>query len=135
MPPERVLLYGGSLGCAVATDLACRRPRRGLVLVSPFTSIPDMAQKQFPWLPGRWLVRQRFDSLAKIGCCRVPVFIAHGTADRLIPFAQGERLYQAANEPKCFFPMPGYDHNHTPGSDFYDALRDFLAKTTSGASH
>jgi fermentation-respiration switch protein FrsA (DUF1100 family) len=128
VPPERVLLYGGSLGGGVAVDLASRRPYRALVVVSTFTSIPDMAQKQFPWLPARWLVRNRFDNLAKIGRCRRPLFVAHGTADRMIPYRMGERLYAAADEPKQFFPLEGYDHNHAPGPDFYAALREFLAR-------
>ncbi len=128
VPAERILLYGGSLGCAVAIDLAARLPHRAIVLVSAFTSVRDMARRLVPWLPRRW-VRDRFDNLAKIGSCRRPVFIAHGTADRLVPFEQGERLFAAANEPKEFFPMPGYDHQHTPGPDFYEALRRFLARS------
>jgi fermentation-respiration switch protein FrsA (DUF1100 family) len=127
--PERILLYGGSLGGGVAVDVASRRPYRAMVLVSTFTSIPDMAQVVFPWLPARWLVRNRFDSLSKILRCHRPLFVAHGTADRLIPFRQGERLFAAAPEPKRFFLMTGYDHNHSPGPEFYAALREFLAKT------
>jgi fermentation-respiration switch protein FrsA (DUF1100 family) len=128
VPAERTLLYGGSLGGAVAIDLASRRPYRALVLVSTFTSIPDMAHEYYPWLPIRWLIRNRFENLAKIGKCRKPLFMAHGTADRLIPFAHGERLFAAAPEPKRFFPLEGYDHQHTPGPEFYRALRDFLAQ-------
>jgi fermentation-respiration switch protein FrsA (DUF1100 family) len=130
--PGDVILYGGSLGGAVATDLAARRPCRALVVVAAFTSFPDMAQKTFPWLPARWLVRNRFENLRKIATVRVPVFIAHGTADRLVPFSQGERLFAAAPEPKRFFPMPGHDHNHTPSPAFYDTLRRFLAATGGG---
>src|SRR5262249_23071033 len=63
--PEDLLIYGGSLGGGVAVDLASRRPHRALVLVSSFTSLPDMAQTLYPWLPARWLVRTRFDSAAK----------------------------------------------------------------------
>jgi fermentation-respiration switch protein FrsA (DUF1100 family) len=129
VPGERIVLYGGSLGGAIATDLAVRWPHRALVLVSAFSSLPDMAQRQFPWLPARWLVRNRFDNLRKIAACHRPVFLAHGTADRVVPFAQGELLFAAANEPKQFFPMRGYDHNHTPGPDFYEALRQFLERT------
>jgi len=125
---ERILLHGGSLGGGVAVDLASRRPYRALVLVAAFTSVPDMAQTLYPWLPARWLVRNQFNNLAKIGNCTKPVFIAHGTHDRLVPFAQGKRLFEAANEPKRFFPMEGYDHNHTPGPEFYTALADFLAR-------
>jgi fermentation-respiration switch protein FrsA (DUF1100 family) len=128
IPAERVILYGESLGGAVATELASRRPHRALVLVSAFTSFPDMAQKEFPWLPARWLVRNRMDNLSKIGHTNRPVFIAHGTADRLIPFSQGERLFAAAGEPRQFFPMPGQDHNDPPSVAFYAALRAFLAQ-------
>lgn len=128
IPPERVVLLGGSLGGAMAVELATQFPHRALVLVSTFTSVPDMAQKTLPWLPARWLVRHRFDNLAKIGQCRAPVFIAHGTADQLVPFSQGERLYTSAPEPKCFLPMEGYDHHHSPGPEFYEKLRTFLNK-------
>jgi fermentation-respiration switch protein FrsA (DUF1100 family) len=125
--PENVLLYGGSLGCAVAIDLAFRRPHRAMVLVSPFTSVTAMARHLYPLLPPL-LVPNLFDSLAKIPRCPRPHFVAHGTADRLVPFAQGQRLFAAANEPKEFFPLEGYDHHHTPGPAFYARLRDFLAR-------
>ena len=82
MPARRILVCGGSLGGGIATDLAVRRPHRALVLVSTFTSFPDMAQKVYPWLPGRYLVHNRFDNLTKIAACRGPVFIAHDTAPR-----------------------------------------------------
>lgn len=128
VPEEGILLYGGSLGGGIATDLAMRRPHRALILVATFTCIPDMAQSQFPWLPGRWLVRHQFNSIGKLASCRGPVFIAHSPQDDLIPFAHAERLFAAAPEPKYFFPMPNYHHNDIPTADFYPALRHFLAK-------
>jgi len=124
--PEDVVLYGGSLGGAVAVNVASRYPHRCLVLVSAFTSMPDMAQKLYPWLPGRWLMRSRFDNLGKIDRCAGPVFIAHGDCDRLVPFEQGQRLFAAAREPKYFFPLAGYDHNDTVGPGFFSSLRQFL---------
>jgi fermentation-respiration switch protein FrsA (DUF1100 family) len=127
MAPEHILLYGGSLGGAVAVELASRFPHRALVLVSAFTSIHDMARLQFPWLPARRILRHRFDNLAKISRCRGPVFLAHGTADRTVPFVQGQQLFAAAPEPKEFFPMQDHDHQHAPGPEFYRRLRDFLA--------
>jgi fermentation-respiration switch protein FrsA (DUF1100 family) len=138
VPAERIILYGGSLGSGVATDLASRRPHRALVLVAPFTSIPDMAQTRYPWLPARWLVRNQFDNLSRIAQCRGPVFIAHGTADGLIPIRQSERLFAAAGEPKRFVPLQGFGHTDLPPAEFYPALRDFLAEcekraTPSGA--
>jgi fermentation-respiration switch protein FrsA (DUF1100 family) len=131
VPGERILLYGGSLGGAVATDLASRRPHRALVLVSAFTSFPDMAQKQFPWLPGRWLVRNQFDNLGKIARCRGPVVVAHGTEDGLVPFAQGERLFAAAREPKLFVPRLGVGHTDGSDPDLFAALRRFLQQVES----
>jgi fermentation-respiration switch protein FrsA (DUF1100 family) len=129
VPADRVILYGGSLGGAIAIDLAARHPHRAVVLVSAFTSFPDMAQKTFPWLPARWLVRNRLDNLTKIATLKTPIFIAHGTADGLIPFSHGERLYQAAHEPKRFFPMPGTGHEQVPVEELHEAIRRFLAET------
>ncbi|HZV06460.1 MAG TPA: alpha/beta hydrolase [Gemmataceae bacterium] len=126
VPAKRIILYGGSLGAGIATELASHRPHRALVLVASFTSFPDMAQTRFPWLPGRWLVRNRFDNIDKIANCHGPVFIAHSPQDGLIPFSQGERLFEAAPEPKRFLSMPNYHHNDLPTVDFYPALRLFL---------
>src|SRR5579884_761846 len=112
--PARLLVCGESLGGGVAVDLASRRPHRALVLLSTFTSIPAVAQHLEPWLPAVWLMRNRFDSLAKIAHCRGPIFITHGTADTLVPCWQGERLYEAAHEPKCFLKLDGASHDHRP---------------------
>jgi len=134
VPPEQLLIYGGSLGGGVAVDLASRMPHRALILVKTFLSIPEVAQSVYPWLPARWLVRNRFDSQAKIGRCCQPVFVAHGTADRLIPFTQGRRLFEAANEPKCFVAMEGVDHNDSISSEFFQTLRKFLTESAKNTS-
>ena len=117
----------------VAVDLASRQPHRALILVRTFTSIPDAAQSVYPWLPARWLVRNRFDNLQKIARCTRPVFIAHGTTDRLIPFGHGKRLFEAASEPKQFLAMTGLDHNDSLSPEFFAALRSFLNETTAAA--
>jgi fermentation-respiration switch protein FrsA (DUF1100 family) len=131
--PKDILIYGGSLGGGVAVDLASRKPHRALVLLRTFTSAPDVAQKHYPWLPVRWLMRNRFDNLKKIGRCRQPVFIAHGTSDRLIPYEQGRRLFAAANEPRCFYPMEGADHNDAVPAPLFEALHQFLAKAEASS--
>jgi fermentation-respiration switch protein FrsA (DUF1100 family) len=124
--PEDVLIYGESLGGGVAVHLAARRPHRALILVRTFTSLPDVAQGLCPWLPVHWLMSNRFNNLEEIGRCRQPTFIARGEADRLIPFAHGERLYAAADGPAFLFTLRGADHNDPLGPDFYAALRTFL---------
>ncbi len=132
VPPERLLIYGGSLGGGVAVDLASRRPHRGLVLTKTFTSIPDAAQHLYPWLPARWLARNQFNNLEKIGRCTQPVFIAHGTTDGLVPFSHGQRLFAAASEPKYFLTMTDIGHDEAVSSDF-STLRTFLARASAKA--
>src|SRR5206468_3332696 len=111
--PDNLVIVGRSLGTAVAVNLASRKPHRALVLISPPSSYRDVAQSHYPYLPARWLVRNRFDSLAKISRCSAPVLIIHGTCDRTTPFAQGQRLFNAANEPKRFVAVQGADHGES----------------------
>jgi pimeloyl-ACP methyl ester carboxylesterase len=124
--PAHLIIVGESLGASVAVETARHHEHEALVLISGFTSIPDMAGVTFPLLPLRWLVRNRFDSLAKISECKRPVFIAHGTGDRIVPYWMSQKLFEAANEPKRLFTMQGRDHNEPPGEDFYRALGEFL---------
>ena len=124
--PARVTLLGASLGGAMSVELARQHECRAVVLIKPFTSIPDMAHLRFPWLPARYLVRHRYDNLAKLPQVHRPVFIAHGTADRVVPYAHGERLFAAANEPKEFLRLEGDDHNTPLPGDFFQRLRSFL---------
>jgi fermentation-respiration switch protein FrsA (DUF1100 family) len=134
VPPERILLYGGSLGGAVAIDLAARHPHRALAVLCTFTSFPNMAQKTFPWLPGRWLVRNQFNNLAKISSVHGPVFIAHGRQDHLVPYAHGEQLFEAAHAPKRFFPLSSFGHRDTPPPPFFPSLRAFLHDVEPGST-
>jgi fermentation-respiration switch protein FrsA (DUF1100 family) len=126
--PRRILLYGVSLGGGVITDLASRKDHRALILVKTFTSLPDLASDIYWWLPApkRFLMRNQFDSVEKIRACQRPVFIAHGTTDEVIPYHHGEKLAQAANEPKRFMPMPGSGHNQSLPESFFTELRAFL---------
>ena len=126
IPPDQILIYGGSLGGGVAVDVASRRPHRALVLAKTFTSIPEVGQTFYPWLPVRWVMRNRFDNLAKIGKCTRPIFVAHGTADNLVPFRLAKELYEAANEPKHFFILEGRDHNDAHPPEMFLELQRFL---------
>jgi len=123
---ETIVLMGRSLGAAVAVDLAATDGARALVLESTFTSIPDMAGHVFPWLPVRPLVRTKLDSLEKIGDYHGPLLQSHGDADSIIPFKLGQRLFEAANEPKHFITLQGFDHNDFQPSTYYDQLTDFI---------
>ncbi|MBN1588236.1 MAG: alpha/beta hydrolase [Pirellulales bacterium] len=121
-----VVLMGRSLGGAVAVDLAADDGAKALVLESTFTSIPDMAAYHYPWLPVRSLIRTRFDSLSKIARFNGPLLQSHGNADTTVPFESGQKLFEAAGEPKKFVTLPGLGHNHALPQTYYDTLIRFL---------
>jgi uncharacterized protein len=101
--PDEVVFFGESLGTAVVLQLALDVTPRALILESPFTSAVDVGQQAFPWLPVRWIMRNRFASIEKIGQYHGPLLIIHGTQDTVIPFAMGQTLFDHANEPKRFY--------------------------------
>jgi len=108
--PERIVLFGESLGGAVAAWLAAREKPGLLALVSTFTSVPDLAAEIYPFLPVRWISRFDYNTLEFLQSITCPVFIAHSPQDEIIPYRHGQRLFQAAPEPKQFLPLQG-THN------------------------
>lgn len=109
--PDKIVIAGQSLGTGVATWLASRNPAAGLILEAAYTGMDDMAQRQFPVLPAKWLTRDRFRSFDRIDRIDMPLSWIHGTADELIPFAMGQKLFDQASEPKVAFPIRGGGHN------------------------
>jgi hypothetical protein len=131
VPGERVILFGGSLGSGVAVELASRHKHRALLLLSPFTSLPDVGASIYPWLPVRWLMRNRFDSLSRIASCTRPIFIVHGTADNVVPFHLGQKLFEAVQGPKQFVRVPGGGHNDGMGDAMLEQFVAFLKRSES----
>jgi len=132
---DGVYVIGESLGGGVASELALRRPLGGLVLLSAFTSVPDLGAELFPWLPVRWLASFRYDTRAKLPQIRSPVLICHGREDSLVGFHHAERNYAVAREPRRLVPLVG-DHNDVPGSDpmVYRLALEALVDGTIGSS-
>jgi fermentation-respiration switch protein FrsA (DUF1100 family) len=138
-----IVLFGESLGGAVASWLAVRIPHlaapsvpypgaapRALILASTFTSINDLGAEVYPFLPVRLISRIHYDNRANLQAARVPVLIAHSPGDELIPYAHGRRLFEAAREPKQFLELAG---GHNDGFIFMreawvQALGRFLAQ-------
>lgn len=125
--PSDIVLMGRSLGGGVAVDLAARNGARGLILQNTPTSIPDAAAKLYWFAPVHWLMKNRYDSLGKIGRYPGPVLLSHGTADTLVPFEHGKKLFAAApSQQKRFVAIEGGGHNDPEPSEYEQALSEFL---------
>ena len=130
---KQLIIFGRSLGCAVAVEMATRHGSRAVILESPFTSIRAMAKLTNPLLssvvPVGAVVKSRFDSLSKIERVRAPVMVLHGDRDELIPLEIGRELFDAAREPKRFYAIKDAGHNDTyavGGEPYFDALAKFI---------
>lgn len=126
---QRLVVYGESLGAAVAVDLASRRPTGGVILEEGFTSAPDAAQEVYPYLPVRWLIKTRYDTLGKIGRIHAPLLILHSRDDEFFPMRHAQRLLAAAAAPKQLVELHG-GHNEAfllSEQVYRDALQHFIA--------
>jgi len=108
---SRIVYFGESLGTAVAIDLAVEHPPAALVLRSPFTSMADVGQHHYPFLPVRLLLRDRFAAIDRIRFIRVPLLVIVGGHDRIVPIESSRRLYDAAVGPKTLLVLSDADHN------------------------
>ena len=114
--PDRITLWGNSLGTGVATEMAFRGHGSRLILQAPFTSIPDVAMTVAPFLPLRAIMKDRFASLEKAPFIQLPTLIVHGDADGVVPYRMGRRLSERFAH-ATLHTVPGGGH-----SDLY--LRD-----------
>jgi fermentation-respiration switch protein FrsA (DUF1100 family) len=129
---DRIVLFGESLGCAVALETARRRRCRALILEAPFLSIPDMARAVYPFVPS-FLVRTRFDNAARIARLDVPKLVVQAERDDVVPPRQTRRLFDLAAPPKTYFVIPGARHNDTAavgGRAYLEVWRSFLAQNS-----
>ncbi|MCY7332217.1 MAG: alpha/beta hydrolase [Pseudanabaena sp. CAN_BIN31] len=129
IPPQKIIIYGESLGGAIASYIAqttslqdLQNTAGGLILASTFTSISDRASELYPFLPIRWLSRFSYNSIDRLPTIKIPVLIIHSTDDEIIPFNHGDRNFQAANQPKKLVKLRG-DHN----GGFLDSLETYRA--------
>jgi len=110
VPPDSIVVLGRSLGGAVAAHLATQVKPRAVILESTFTSIPDRGAELYPYFPARLLARIHYNSLEVMPSIRAPLLIVHSPEDEIVPFNHGQRLYDAAHEPKEFLRISG-GHN------------------------
>jgi len=105
-----IVIFGRSLGASVASGLAAKQQPLALIVESSFTSIPDIAQELYPWLPARWLSRLKHATRDYIRDVRCPVLVVHSRDDEIIPFHHGESIFLSANEPRTLLTIRG-GHN------------------------
>jgi uncharacterized protein len=125
--PADIVLMGRSLGAGVAVDLAANNGARGLILQCAATSMPDAAARLYWYAPVRLVMKNRYDSLSKIGRYTGPVLMSHGTADTLVPCDLGRKLFDAVPcAQKRFFEIEGGGHNDAEPPEYDRALDEFL---------
>ena len=129
---DRIIIFGKSLGGAVAVDLALEAPAAGLIVESSFTSIPDMARAHYPFVP-KFLVRTQMNSVVKVPMISIPKLFIHSQSDQVVPYRLGRELFDAAAEPKRFHEVVGASHNETwlvGGKAYFEALSQFISNST-----
>lgn len=129
--PERLVIFGRSLGAAVAVDLAVRKPASGLILESAFPSIEAVAKFYYGGLPVHWLLGAEFRLIDRVPALSLPKLMIHGDQDTIIPLELGRQVYEAAKPPKSFHLITGARHNNTyqvGGPSYFQLFAEFAGR-------
>jgi fermentation-respiration switch protein FrsA (DUF1100 family) len=127
-PPERIVVWGESLGTGAAVAIAAERPVARVILQAPFTSAADVGAALYWFVPVRLLMKDQFRSDLRIGKVTAPVLILHGDRDTVVPIALGERLYGLINAPKRFLRFPDGGHEDFDLQKIVQAAKQFIAE-------
>lgn len=132
---EDTILVGESLGSGVATTMATERHFKGLMLITPYTTIIDRAQEIYWYLPVGYLVHDNFSSIDKIGSLDTPVLLVHGTKDEVIPHTHSEKLMALAHEPKKLIIYEGKGHNNLDDREMFKEMTKYFLDEQKQANH
>jgi fermentation-respiration switch protein FrsA (DUF1100 family) len=127
--PERIIIFGRSLGAAVAGELAVQKPAAGLILESAFPSIEAVAKFHYGGMPVHWLLGADFALIDRLPRLSLSKLIIHGDKDDIIPLELGRQVFEAATPPKSFYVIPGADHNNTyqvGGTAYFGRWAEFI---------
>jgi len=130
LAPADIIVFGRSLGGAVASWLAQSHTPRALILESTFTSLGNVAATLYPYLPVRLLLRFQYNTAEHLDSVNCPVLIVHSRNDEIMPFSHGLRLFEIAREPKEFLEITG-THNEgfvTSGKHYEEGLNAFISE-------
>ena len=124
---KNIILYGESLGTAVAIEIAQDKKYAGVVLESPFTSMVNMGKKYYPFFPVSFLLKDKFESYKKINKIFIPILVMHGKVDRIVPYEMGKKIYELANRPKFFYSQEYGDHMLDYDEKLLFTLKQFIS--------
>ena len=126
--PTRIVIYGWSLGSAVAVDLAANVNEAAVILEGAPASLVAIGERRYPLLPVRLVMRNPFESIAKVDRVHSPMLFLHSPEDEIVPYGEGRRLFERAREPKRFIDVRGghIDANEVDRAVFFGAIRAFL---------
>jgi fermentation-respiration switch protein FrsA (DUF1100 family) len=123
---KNIILYGESLGAAVAIETAQNKDLAGIILESPFTSMVELAQKYYPVLPVKYLLKDKYETIKKLPNISSPLLVLHGRLDTIVPFAMGQKLFEQANEPKFKYFIDNDDHMMRYDQNLLDEIKKFI---------
>ena len=123
---EDIILYGESLGTAIAIDMGRNFRLSGIILESPFTSMTKLAKKYYPFLPINLLLKDKYENLKKIKNINFPVLVMHGKKDKIVPFSMGKTIFENANKPKYSYFNEFDDHMMEYNQDLINSIENFV---------
>ena len=123
---EDIILYGESLGTAIAIDLGQNFKLAGIILESPFISMTKLAKKYYPFLPINLLLKDKYENLKKIKNINFPVLVMHGKKDKIVPFSMGKTIFENSNKPKYSYFNDFDDHMMEYNQDLINSIENFV---------
>ncbi len=121
-----IIIYGESLGTAVAIEVAQNINFAGIILEAPFTSMVHLGKEKYSFLPVKWLLKDKYESYKKIKNINSPILVMHGKVDNIVPFIMGKKIYELANEPKNFYFSEYDNHMMDYDKNLLSALKKFI---------
>jgi fermentation-respiration switch protein FrsA (DUF1100 family) len=124
---RNLILYGESLGTAVAIETAQNKDLAGIILESPFTSMIELAQKYYPVLPVKYLLKDKYETIKKLTNINSPLLVLHGRLDSIVPFSMGKKLFEKANGPKFKYFIDNDDHMMRYDQKLLNEIKKFIS--------
>ena len=123
---SEIILYGESLGTAIAVDLGKEFDFSGIILESPFTSMTELGKKYYPYLPVKLLLKDKYETIKKLDKINSPILVMHGAKDNIVPFDMGLKVYENANSPKYNYFNDYDDHMMDYNEDLIKSIKNFI---------